>query len=207
MSYNTAFFAIISILLFLPLLSLISSLRGHLTVKAGKVSNFYLKYKLASCKVPEVIRCGNETVVLSGLKHLYVHGNSMKDYNISDGQYVFVESFRTIDEKRTIQTHPVLVFNITKSNIQSKYKLRKFVTYTKIVDTDWNEVYANNRERIKISREAFVKECVNKVQKLKDKNSLYILSETFDENLRKYSYSFHPIESLYARVRYACNLS
>ena len=63
---------------------------------------------------------------MSGLDYLYVYGNSMKDYNIFNGQYVFVDPYQTMDEKQSIQTHPVLVFDITEQKIQSKYKLRKF---------------------------------------------------------------------------------
>lgn len=207
MFYNIAFFVIISILLLSPLLNFILDLRLILVAKAGKVDKFFWRYKLSSCKRPKEIKCGNDTIVVSGLDYLYVYGNSMKDYNILNGQYVFVEPYSTMDAKQSIQTYPVLVFDITEQKIQSKYKLRKFVSYIRIDNTDWANVYAENRSRIKIPQEIFISECVEKVNKLDNVNLDYILSETFDEGKGRCSYSLHPVETLYAKVKYACNLN
>lgn len=205
--YNIAFFVIISILLLSPLLSFILDLRFVLVAKAGKVDKFFWKYKLSSCKIPKEIKCGNDTIAVSKLSHLYVHGNSMKDYNIFNGQYVFVEPYNTMEAKQSIQTYPVLVFDITEQKIQSKYKLRKFVSYINLNNVDWTNVYAESRSRIKISQEIFIQECVEKVNKLDNVNLDYILSETFDEEKGRCSYSLHPVETLYAKVKYACNLN
>ncbi|MDE5612602.1 MAG: hypothetical protein K2I90_11370 [Odoribacter sp.] len=130
----------------------------------------------------------------------------MKDYNILNGQYIFVEPYKTMESKQSIQTYPVLVFEITEQKIQSKYKLRKFVSYIKPNNVDWDVVYTNNKSRIKISQQDFVQECSKKENRLKNKESDYILSETFDEEKGRCSYSLHPIETLYAKVKYACNL-
>lgn len=206
MSYNISFFVIISILLLSPLLSFILDLRLVLSAKAGKVDKFFLRYKLSSCKKPKEIKCGNDTIIVSGLKDLYVYGNSMKDYSILNGQYVFVEPYNTMNAKQSIQTYPVLVFDITEQKIQSKYKLRKFVSYIKIDNVNWKNVYEENRSRIKISQEIFISECIEKVKKLDNVSIDYILSETFDEEKGRCSYSLHPVETLYAKVKYACNL-
>ncbi|MBR4854251.1 MAG: hypothetical protein IKU88_05940 [Alistipes sp.] len=207
MSYNIAFFVIISILLLSPLLSFILDLRLVLVAKAGKVDKFFLRYKLSSCKIPKEIKCGNDTIAVSKLSHLYVHGNSMKDYNILNGQYVFVEPYNTTEAKQSIQTYPVLVFDITEQTIQSKYKLRKFVSYINIDNVDWINVYTENHSRIKISQEVFVQECIEKVNKLDHSDPNYILSETFDEEKDRCSYSLHPVKTLYAKVKYSCNLN
>lgn len=47
---------------------------------------------------------------------------------------------------------------------------------------------------------------LKKGSNLKNKETKYILSETFDEEKERYSYSLHPVECLYAKVKYACNL-
>ena len=174
--------------------------------KAGKVDKFFWKYKLSSCKIPKEIKCGNDTIVVSGLNHLYVYGNSMKDYNILNGQYVFVDPYKTMYEKQSIETYPVLVFDITEQKIQSKYKLRKFVCYINLNNVDWNAVYTDCSSRIRVSQKDFIQECIKKGSSLKNKGSKYILSETFDEEKERYSYSLHPVECLYAKVKYACNL-
>lgn len=188
------------------MLNFIVGLRLVLVAKAGKVDKFFWKYKLSSCKIPKEIKCGNDTIVVSGLDYLYVYGNSMKDYNIFNGQYVFVDPYQTMDEKQSIQTHPVLVFDITEQKIQSKYKLRKFVCYINLNNVDWNAVYTNCSSRIRVSQEDFIQECIKKGSNLKNKETKYILSETFDEEKERYSYSLHPVECLYAKVKYACNL-
>lgn len=204
--YNIAFLIIISILLLSPLLNFIIGLRWVLVAKAGKVDKFFWKYKLSSCKIPKEIKCGNDTIVVSGLNHLYVYGNSMKDYNILNGQYVFVDPYKTMYEKQSIETYPVLVFDITEQKIQSKYKLRKFVCYINLNNVDWNAVYTDCSSRIRVSQKDFIQECIKKGSSLKNKGSKYILSETFDEEKERYSYSLHPVECLYAKVKYACNL-
>ncbi|MDE5612674.1 MAG: hypothetical protein K2I90_11740, partial [Odoribacter sp.] len=97
--YNIAFLIIISVLLFAPLLSFILGLRWHLVAKAGKVDKFFWRYKLSSGKIPKEIKCGDDTITTLELDHLYVYGNSMKDYNILNGQYIFVEPYKTMESK------------------------------------------------------------------------------------------------------------
>ena len=205
--YTIAFIIIAAVLLLTPLFSVVSRWKFNLVAKAGKVDKFFWRYKRSSYVSPQEIQCGNEKVNVSELPILYVHGNSMKDYDIFSGQYVFVEPYM-LDNKSTITTYPVLVFEITKQIIQSKYKLRKFVDYIYLTDIDWSRVYDKNKDRIKVTEEEFVNECMDKQSKLEDNSSQqYILSETYDEEKQRYAYSMHPVSTLYAKVKYVCSLS
>ncbi|MCQ2078027.1 MAG: hypothetical protein MJZ20_13550 [Bacteroidaceae bacterium] len=179
------------------------SLRRVSTVKAGNV----LKYCPATkCRVgskPRQIQVNGAYVDVSSLEQLVVCGNSMHDYRINNGQTVFVSR---INDKESISTHPVVVFNITNApSHQSKYKLRKMVSYAEGYDQDWNVIYRENNNRIRISQNDFVTMCQNKVKKMQEAgivNERFIVSETYDEDLHEYRYSLHPVSTLYAKVKY-----
>lgn len=179
------------------------SLRRVSTVKAGNV----LKYCPATkCRVgskPRQIQVNGAYVDVSSLEQLVVCGNSMHDYRINNGQTVFVSR---INDKESISAHPVVVFNITNApSHQSKYKLRKMVSYAEGYDQDWNVIYRENNNRIRISQNDFVTMCQNKVKKMQEAgivNERLIVSETYDEDLHEYRYSLHPVSTLYAKVKY-----
>lgn len=179
------------------------SLRRVSTVKAGNV----LKYCPATkCRVgskPRQIQVNGAYVDVSSLEQLVVCGNSMHDYRINNGQTVFVSR---INDKESISAHPVVVFNITNApSHQSKYKLRKMVSYAEGYDQDWNVIYRENNNRIRISQNDFVTMCQNKVKKMQEAgvvNERFIVSETYDEDLHEYRYSLHPVSTLYAKVKY-----
>lgn len=179
------------------------SLRRVSTVKAGNV----LKYCPATkCRVgskPRQIQVNGAYVDVSSLEQLVVCGNSMHDYRINNGQTVFVS---LINDKESISTHPVVVFNITNApSHQSKYKLRKMVSYAEGYEQDWNVIYRENNNRIRISQNDFVTMCQNKVKKMQEAgivNERLIVSETYDEDLHEYRYSLHPVSTLYAKVKY-----
>lgn len=181
------------------------SLRRVSTVKAGNV----LKYCPATkCRVgskPRQIQVNGAYVDVSSLEQLVVCGNSMHDYRINNGQTVFVSRINDKD-KESISTHPVVVFNITNApSHQSKYKLRKMVSYAEGYDQDWNVIYRENNNRIRISQNDFVTMCQNKVKKMQEAgivNERFIVSETYDEDLHEYRYSLHPVSTLYAKVKY-----
>jgi len=171
--------------------------------KAGKVSKFYWKYKLLFGKSPKVVECMGMKVDVSSYKVLYVYGNSMKDYEIHNGQEVLVSEYVTERQKESIEDYPVLVFHIYNMKCQSPYKLRKFVGYVKDpANADWQNVYNRFKDRIRISESHFISECKEKQSKLKQLKEQYILSETYDEDSATYRYSMHPVSSLYARVDY-----
>lgn len=200
-----SFIIVISVILLIQILTICSFLRFRPVAKAGKVSKFYWKYKLLLRHNPKVIECDGERVDVSSYKGLYVYGNSMKDYDIHNGQEVFVAEYTTEQQKISIHDYPVLVFHIYNMKCQSPYKLRKFVGYVENpANMDWHEFYNQFKDRIKISETKFVSECQEKQGKLKQqRKEKYILSETYDEGTCAYRYSMHPVSSLYAKVMYA----
>lgn len=176
-------------------------------VKAGKVkNNFHFLFNLKLKSFPDIIVYNGEKIRTALFEIMYVKGQSMKHCRIGDGQYVFVTPLTEV-QKTQIKTYPVLVFKITGlfNIFDSHYKLRKFVAYIdNVSSSNWNEVYELYSDRIQESVTAveFVEDCSKKAKKMKNKDGKCILSETFDENSQKFRYSLHPVDSLYARVKY-----
>lgn len=199
-----SFIIVISIILIVQIVSICSFLRLCPVAKAGKVSKFYWKYRLLLGKEPKEIVCNGDVIDVSSLKELYVHGNSMKDHHILNGQKVFVSVYDTPESKESINDYPVLVFHRFNMKGQSPYKLRKFVGYVgRAGGNDWNNLYHKYKERIKIDEESFLSEMQEKERHLQQNLNQHILSETYDEETGKYRYSLHSVDSLYAKVMYA----
>lgn len=201
---SKSFIIVISIILIVQIVSICSFIRFCPVAKAGKVSKFYWKYKMLFGKEPSVIECDGEKVDVSSYKELYVHGNSMKDYNIHNGQEVLVSEYGSLQQKNAINDFPVLVFHIYNMKYQSPYKLRKFVGYVDTPgNTDWANFYDRLRDRIKIDKDQFIATLKEKEINLSQPDERHILSETYDEDSNVYRYSLHPVNSLYAKVMYA----
>ena len=201
----TSFLIIIAMVAISQIVILWLSLRKVNTVKAGNV----LKYSPAvkwrvGCK-PSTIQVNGAFVDVRDLEQMAVCGNSMCHYKINDGMTIFVSRFNDA-EKDTISTHPVVVFNITGAHTnQSKFKLRKMISYAEGYSQNWAALYNSNKERIHIPQDEFETMCREKVEKMKsDKitEGRLVVSETYDDDVRKYKYSLHPVSSLYAKVKY-----
>lgn len=184
-----------------------SGLKGVRTAKAGKVSKHCPRLVFYDRSDNGTISVGGLTIDVSKMLHLVVFGNSMKDYDIWDGQEIYAKRISE-EEKRKITDYPVLVFQITNAKFyDSQFKLRKFVNYGKIdnAEVEWAAIYDKDRNRIKINKEDFVQKCRIKAKKL---NAFGIsgdvaLSETYDEEANCYDYSLHPVNTIYAVVKYA----
>lgn len=199
---TNSFLIVVLIILVIQIIMLCSFLRIDTVTKAGKVTKFYWKYKILTGKRPESITCEGKMVNVSAYKTLYVYGNSMKDYDIHNGQEVFVEELNKMDKER-ITDFPVLAIHIYNALCQSPYKLRKFVSYIELDHVNWEEIYEKFHHRIRVTKEQFIEECVKKQHKESpNKISRYILSETYDEDAITYHYSLHPVSSLYGIVKY-----
>lgn len=194
---------ILLVVIALQIFMLVSDIRPFEVVRAGKVNKNTARYRLGRRK-----RCDNT----AGLKPYAVSGESMRDYDIHDGDTVYVQTFND-GEKNGIETYPVLMFSIDGMGcLKSRWKLRKFVTY--IDDPqhcDWEKVYEYHEERFrgKITKAAFCDMCREKAAKLAaaqdhpaatDAPAKYVLSETREE---KYLYSLHPADSIHGKVCYA----
>lgn len=172
-------------------------------VKAGKVTKFCNKTKQVFGYMPNRIKVNGAKIDLSKDEKMLVSGNSMKYYNLFDGQRIYVKKLSD-NEKSNIMTYPVLVFNIVDNPManDAEYKLRKFVGY---VDSDnWQGIFNHFRERIKIPETDFITQCTAKYANtpMTDRNHL-VLSETFDEDKDSVVYSLHPVASVFGKVEYA----
>lgn len=201
----TVFLMIVAFIAISQVIILYLSLRQVSTVKAGNVLKYSPAKKWRVGSKPQHIRINGTYVDVRNMEQLIVCGNSMQDYQISNGQTVFVSLYDG-NGRESITTHPVVVFHITDASaVQSQYKLRKMVSYADGYTQNWGAIYDANESRIRIAKSAFEEMCVAKVKKMQDEgiaDERLIVSETYDEDLRAYRYSLHPVSTLYAKVRY-----
>lgn len=172
-------------------------------VKAGKVTKFCDKKKFVFGTMPNRVRINNRVVDLSDDEKMVVSGNSMKEYDIFDGQRIYVKRYSE-DERNTIQRYPVLVFNIVNNPNEKDavFKLRKFVGY--ITNDNWSDIFVTFQDRIKTDHETFTRLCTEKYAKIpKADRDRLVLSETYDEELNTVLYSLHPVSTIYGKVEYA----
>lgn len=201
---NVTLFTIAFLLMMGSIVYLLSSNVKRLqVVKAGKVTKFCKRTQLVFGRIPTSIVVNGRKVDIRDKEVLLVQGNSMKDYQIRDGQKVIVSRMDD-PSKMHITTFPVLVFRIVdKENKEdADFKLRKFVSY--VHDDQWNKLYHSLRDRMRIEERMFISQCSTKYAKLTDadKSSL-VLSETFDEDRNVVAYSLHLVSSIYGKVEYA----
>ena len=175
-------------------LFLVVNLQSYPVVKAGKVSKTCARKRIVFCNVR---RFASE----ADGKHvrMVVNGNSMKCYKIIDGQVVIVKKYSP-GETANIQTHPVIVFHIkdNPNTNDAEYKLRKYVGRIRTINCE--ELYSTYQERIKISKEKFIAQCMLKFEKLRGVSEPLVLSETYDEDKQEVVYSMHPVSSIYGKV-------
>lgn len=177
-------------------------------VRAGDADKLLFGYKIVSERKNDYAEDHGKAISLKGLKPMYVRGNSMKDSQIFDGNTVYIAKYKTTNDKQDITTYPVLVLRLYTLWLNSHYKLRKFVCYIPDIEHEnWKQIYENNHEHIKLSYEDFHRVIIEKIEKMKKKGHYnpkesYIMSETYDEYTKVYSYSFHKVKDIYGKVRY-----
>lgn len=172
-------------------------------VKAGKVTKLCADRKMVFGQMPSHIKINGVSKDVSKDVKMLVDGNSMRLYNLVDGQRIYVKTLND-EEKKHIVRFPVLVLNIVNNPIvdDAKYKLRKCVGY--VNGNDWEQLYDQYRDRMKISIEDFIKQCASKYEKTREEDRTnLILSETFDEDRDRVTYSLHPVDSIYGKVEFA----
>lgn len=183
---------------------LIANFKTLPVVKAGKVTKICDKTERVFGLMPDKIRLKGQNIDLSKDIKMVVCGSSMKDYNIHNGQRIYVEKI-TDAEKGNISTFPVLVLNIVNNpnKEDAVYKLRKFVGYT--YNEDWSTYYEKLKNRIKVPEDIFISQCSKKYRKMDSasNNEQLVLSETYDEDKNEVCYSLHPVDSIFGKVKYA----
>lgn len=183
-------------------------------VRAGDVQKNVPVVKVVDSVKKEFVEVGRDKVGIQNMKALFVRGNSMQDYQIRDGQIVYVERFTDDDQKKGIVTFPVLVLKLQKKNIflrlfVSQLKLRKFICYINNIESEnWGELFDVEHNRIKLDRADFITVINCKIEEMKKRGEYvpdcqYALSETYDEDAGRYSYSLHEVSKIYGKVKYA----
>lgn len=198
--------AIVLLLLFSAMIA-VRGFRVGSTIKAGKVDKFCFRIGLYERHDTNYIEVDGQTVKVTDYEHFIVRGNSMSDFGIRDGQEVYVRPY-SADEKLTINTYPIIAFEIINPVfLDSRYKLRKFVSYIDLSSVNWEEVYEAKKNRIRpdVSKHDFIEMCTTKASKYSEKDrgdNNFVLSETYDEECKKHLYSLHPVNTIHAAVKY-----
>ena len=184
------FLTIVGMLVFLFL-----NIKSLPVVKAGKVTKPCKEIKRIFGYMPSVISINGIKRDVSKDLQMIVCGNSMQNYNIYDGQRIYVKAMED-EEKNQITRYPVLVFHIVNGELgDAKYKLRKFVGY--VDNENLNDLFVSKQDRIKVSEDIFVSQCEEKLRKLRLKESVrLVLSETYDEDQKAILYSLHPVTTI-----------
>ena len=198
----TLFAVVFAIMVVGMLVFLFLNIKSLPVVKAGKVTKPCRESKVVFGYMPSNICINGVRKDVSEDCQMLVCGNSMKNYNIFDGQRIYVKRISDA-AKCNISRFPVLVFHITNGVAgDAKYKLRKFVCY--VEGDNFREVYETFKDRIKVSKAKFLEQCSSKYGKLRNEyDGQLILSETYDEDKNVVLYSLHPVDSVFGRVEYA----
>lgn len=181
---------------------IIRTLMFPMIAKAGNIKDFYGIFTILQ-RYPKHNEYEDN---VKNTKCLSVRGNSMKKYEIQNGDTIFIEKYSDSD-KFGITTYPVLVFQLKIKRLSdvfdSRYKLRKFVGY--IDDLNAESMYNQYINRINCSKDDFIR-CIDSkihlIEKRKERKK-YVLSETYDEKKDMTLYSLHSVESIYGKVKFA----
>lgn len=200
---NVTLFAIVFFLTIVGMLVfLFLNIKSLPVVKAGKVTKPCKEIKRIFGYMPSMISINGIKRDVSKDLQMIVCGNSMQNYNIYDGQRIYVKAMED-EEKNQITRYPVLVFHIVNGELgDAKYKLRKFVGY--VDNENLNDLFVSKQDRIKVSEDIFVSQCEEKLRKLRLKESVrLVLSETYDEDQKAILYSLHPVTTIFGKVEFA----
>jgi len=206
MNPNT-FIWIVCIILGLQLISIITNISFVLTAKAGDINDYHFRYSIKKYN-NKYLNVNGQIVDVSHLLQRNVSGESMKDYNIHNGQTIFEQKL-TMQEILNLQDFPILVYRLEQNEntklLDSKIKLRKFVGLIDLTETA-NTVYEKYSNRIKIDKECFLDEFNTRQQHLnlnpENKNKKFILSATHSTKLNRYHYSIHAADTVEGIVKY-----
>lgn len=170
--------------------------------KAGTADKYVFGHTIA--RRLSKVTVGDRCVDASGYEQMVAAGDSMRDYNIHNGDSILVSPYDG-HGRLHISRYPVLAIKLRgpMKPFDSDIKLRKFVGY--VVNQDWGKAYDCYHDRIKpaVSRDDFMASCAKSYGKhqftLSETNPA-VLSETYDVDSHCYHYSVHPAESVYGKV-------
>lgn len=182
-------------------------------VKAGKANEYFPAEYIDKRGFPRVVYANGKKIETSEYEKFYVHGNSMINYKIHDGERVLVKK---IDDKESIQDNPVLMLTITDvKGDDAKFKLRKFISYFDYNGNNnlgFGELFDQNSKRLEtsgITKEQFIESCSEKINSsliqsaIKKGKTRLVFSETYNETKKINEFSLHPVDTIYGKVVYA----
>lgn len=185
--------------------------KNYPIVRAGDISKDCALRTYASDFQNKTFVFNGESIDPSDYIIFIVRGESMSNYNIHDGDAVFVKRL-SVSERYSLKDNPVIVLEIDHTvrctgcySSADEYKLRKFIGYIGCNDTIDNIVA--EYPYLSISTETIN----DKLTKCKDEynisdenrqaNILFTLSETKYED-GTIGYSIHPIINLFGTVKF-----
>ena len=171
-------------------------------VKAGTANKYV--FGRAVVRRLSKVTVGDRFVDVSDYEQMVAAGDSMRDYNIHNGDSILVSPYDD-NGKLHIEHYPVLAIKLREpvKPFDSNMKLRKFVGY--VANQDWDAAYERYKDRVKttVSREDFMASCNKSYNKhqfpLSDADPA-VLSETYDVDSHRYHYSVHPVDKIYGKV-------
>lgn len=169
-----------------------------------------LPKKLVNKNINKKVLIGDTLYNLEKYETFYVEGDSMLNYGIQSGEYVFVERLKTYELKTNIKNKPLVVLNL-KYKGSDYFKPYKFIRYLDIDKNlsyiDWRAIYNNISRDFKIKiRESVFKSsifgCLVDIHQLSNK---FIIVEAYDIDDMKFVYKAFRIEQLYGIIKYTEN--
>ncbi len=173
--------------------------------KAGKADKYVFGHTFA--RRLSQISVGESCFALADYEQMVAAGDSMKDYNIHNGDIILVSRY---DEtaRKNIDHYPVIAIKLQGVHLpfDSDLKLRKFVGY--VGNDDWNAAYDTYQSRVKksVGRDAFIASCAKSYGKNRfplTSPKVAIISETYDVDSQCYHYSVHATDCVYGKVVFA----
>lgn len=196
------FYIIITIAVIGMLIMLFIEFPIRRRVKAGTADKYV--FGCAVTRRLSKVTVDDRQVDAADYKQMVAAGDSMKDYNIHNGDSILVSPYDD-QGKLHIDRFPVLAIKLRgpMKPLDSDMKLRKFVGY--VVNQDWGAAYDRFQNRVKsvVSRDDFMASCAKSYGKHKfslSEATPAVLSETYDVDSQCYHYSVHPAENVYGKV-------
>lgn len=187
--------------------SVLMAIRAYTpTVKAGRMDDFVWRYDFNTLRVPEKITFDGHEYATSDYKIKVIRGESMRHYGLHDKDVAFIHPY-TDEEKNHINGFPTIELDVVyakkpwlRSKVESKTKLRKFITYISI-DDQWEKIYEQYKNRIHLDDiEDFKTDFEKGIKRMQDCQEGLVLSETYDKEKGRNHYSVHAVSTIRGKV-------
>lgn len=198
---------LITIGVILVLGSVMMAIRAYTpTVKAGRMDDFAWRYDFSTPRVPEKITFNGHEYDTADYTIKVIRGESMRYYGLHDRYIAFIHPY-TDEEKSHISGYPTIELDVVyaknpwlRSKVESKTKLRKFITYISI-DDQWEKIYEQHKDRIHLDDIKDFETDFNKgIKRMQGCQEGLVLSETYDKEKGRNHYSIHAVSTIRGKV-------